>query len=317
VVYTSWGSHCDHLPYNGWIIGYDASTLAQTAVLNLAPNGEAGAIWMSGAGPAADSSGNIYVLDANGDFDSDLDENGFPNQHDFGNAFLKISTSGGLAVADYFEMYFEQTENAEDEDLGSGGALVLPDITDGAGKVWHLAVGAGKDTNMYVVDREAMGKFTPKRDNIHQVVPIVLPYGIFGMPAYFNNTLYYGPVSSPIKAFTIINAQVSSAPSSQSATTMGYPGATPSISANGSTGAILWALENVAYQCVSAGCGAPNSILHAYDATNLAKELYNSDQAGARDKLGPGNKFITPTVVNGKVYVGATNGVAVFGLLQK
>ncbi len=317
VVYTSWGSHCDNPPYNGWIIGYDASTLAQTAVLDLVPNGQAGAIWMSGAGPAADSEGNIYLLDANGNFDSDLDGDGFPGEGDYGNAFLKISTAGGLTVADYFEMYFEQSENAEDEDLGSGGALVLPDMTDGTGKVWHLAVGAGKDANMYVVNRDAMGKFTPGRNSIYQEVPVVLPHGIFGMPAYFNNTLYYGPVGSPIKAFPVINATVAGAPSSQSVTSMGYPGVTPSISANGSGDAILWALENVGFTCVSYNsCGAPNSTLHAYDATNLAKELYNSNQAGSRDQLGAGNKFITPTVVNGKVYVGTTNGVAVFGLLH-
>ena len=160
VIYTGWASHCDIRPYTGWIMGYSESTLAQTSVLNVTPNGNEGAIWMSGAGLAADSSGNIYFLDANGDFDTTLNASGFPSDGDYGNAFMKLSTSGGLAVADYFEMDNEASENGSDTDLGSGGAMVLPDLSDGAGHTMHLAVGAGKDTNLYVVNRDSMGKFS-------------------------------------------------------------------------------------------------------------------------------------------------------------
>jgi hypothetical protein len=305
VLYTTWASHCDMRPYTGWIMGYNQTTLAQTSVLNIVPNGSSGAIWMADTGPAVDSSGNIYVLVANGDFGTALDTNGFPSNRDFGNAFLKVSTSSGLAVADYFEMSNQQSENGSDVDLGSGGALVLPDLTDGSGNVRHLAVGAGKDGHIYVVNRDAMGKFNSSSNNVYQDLSGVLGNGVFAMPAYFNNTIYYGAVGDAIKAFKITNALLSTSPSFQSSNSFIYPGATPSISANGASNAIVWAAEN-----------GPTAVLHAYDATNL-HELYNSNQAsGGRDTFGTGNKFITPMIVNGKVYVGTTNSVGVFGLLQ-
>jgi len=304
VVYLGWASHCDNRPYTGWIMGYNASTLAQATVLNLTPNGNEGAIWMAGAGLAADSLGNIYFLDANGDFDSTLNASGFPSQGDFGNAFLKLSTSNGLAVADYFEMDNEQSENSTDTDLGSGGAMVLPDLNDGAGNTLHLAVGAGKDTNLYVVNRDSMGKFSANNSSIYQELPGALSGGVWAAPAYFNNTVYYGAVGNFIMAFSITNAQLSSSPTVQTSNSFAYPGATPSISANGAANAILWAVEN-----------SSAAVLHAYNATSL-QELYNSNQASnGRDQFGAGNKFMTPTIVNGKVFVGTPNGVAVFGLL--
>jgi hypothetical protein len=307
VVYTAWTSHCDFRPYTGWIMGFNQSTLAQVSVLNVTPNGNEGSVWMSGAGLAADSSGNIFLLDANGTFDTALDANGFPSQGDFGNAFLKISTANqGLAVADYFEMFNQGAENGSDEDLGSGGALVLPDLTDSSGQTRHLAVGAGKDSNIYVVDRDAMGKFNPNANNIYQEIQGALSGSVFSMPAYFNNTVYYGAVGDNIKAFAISNAKLAGAPASQTGNAFGYPGATPSISANGTSNAIAWAAEN-----------GGTAVLHAYDATNLSHELYNSNQtSGGRDQFGLGNKFITPMITNGKVYVGTTNGVGVFGLLH-
>lgn len=307
VIYTTWASHCDIRPYTGWIIGYDQNTLTQVSVLNVTPNGNEGSFWMSGTAPAADSSGNIYALDANGSFDSSLNGSGFPSQGDYGNAFLKISTANRqLAIADYFEMSNQASENGSDEDLGSGGALVLPDLQNSSGQTVHLAVGAGKDGNIYVVNRDSMGKFNPSSNNIYQELAGAVSGGVFSMPAYFNNTIYYGAVSSSIQAFAISNARLSSTPASQTGTVFPYPGATPSISANGSSAAILWAAENTS-----------NAVLHAYDATNLANELYNSNQAsGSRDQFGTGNKFITPMITNGKVYIGTTNGVGVFGLLH-
>ena len=198
VIYTGWASHCDFRPYTGWIMGYSKSTLAQTSVLNVTPNGGEGAIWMSGAGLAADSSGNIYFLDGNGDFDTNLNTGGFPSNGDYGNAFMKLSTSGNqLAVADYFEMDNETSENGSDTDLGSGGTIVLPDLSDGSGHTMHLAVGAGKDTNLYVVNRDSMGKFSSTSNNIYQELAGALPGGVFSMPAYFNNTVYYGSWGQP------------------------------------------------------------------------------------------------------------------------
>ena len=307
VIYTSWGSHCDIRPYTGWVIGYDEKTLAQVTVLNVTPNGNEGSFWMSGTAPAADANGNIFALDANGVFDSTLNAQGFPSQGDYGNAFLKIATTNKqLAVADYFEMSNESAENSADEDLGSGGALVLPDLTDGSGQTRHLAVGAGKDSNIYVVDRDSMGKFNPSANNIYQEIQSALAGNVYSMPAFFNNTIYYGAVGDNIKAFAISKAQLGSSPASQTANAFPYPGSTPSVSANGAKNAILWAAEN-----------ADPAVLHAYDAGNLATELYNSNQAsGGRDHFGAGNKFITPMVINGKVYVGTTAGVGVFGLAQ-
>jgi outer membrane protein assembly factor BamB len=309
VIYTSWTSHCDFPPYSGWIIAYSQSTLARTAVFNAAPNsGGAGpAIWMSGGGPAADSTGNVYLLTANGAFDTALDSNGFPNQGDYGNSFLKLSTAGGtLTVADYFTMYNAVSESSADQDLGSGGILLLPDVTDSGGVVRHLAVGAGKDGNLYVVSRDSLGKFSSSGNNIWQQLSGVFGAGIYATPAYFNGVLYYGPVGAALMAFTVKNAQLSSAPSSTTSNTFTYPGTSPAVSANGTSDAIIWAHEN----------SAP-AALHAYDAGNLGRELYNSSQAsGGRDQFGAGNKFITPMIADGRVFVGTQGGVAVFGLLN-
>jgi hypothetical protein len=311
VIYTTWTSHCDDSPYTGWVIAYSETTLAQTAVLNVAPNSAGGgpSIWMAGGGPAADSSGSIYLLTANGVFDTTLTASGFPSQGDYGNSFLKISTAGGgLSVADYFAMYNAVAESNADTDLGSGGALLLPDVTDSGGTTRHLVVGAGKDGNLYVVNRDSMGKFNPTNNSqIWQQLSGALGGGIWSTPAYFDGSVYYGPVGGALLAFRVSNAMLGGSPSSQSATSFGYPGTAPAISANGTANGIVWAHEN-------AGSGA--AVLHAYAASNLATELYNSSQAAnSRDAFGSGNKFITPTIADGKVLVGTTSGVAVFGLL--
>lgn len=308
IVYTSWASHCDIRPYTGWIISYNGSTLAQKSVLNVTPNGNEGSIWAAGAGPAADSTGNIYFLDANGTFDTTLDGNGFPVNGDFGNGIIKLSTKKGqMAVADYFNMFNTVSESAADADLGSGGAMVVPNFRDASGVVHHLAVGAGKDTNIYVVNRDNMGKFNPNNNNqIYQEVTGGLAGSVFSMPAFSNNQIYYGAVGDKIKAFAFnSSAMLNTTPASQTGNTFPFPGATPSISGGSAANTILWAVENSA-----------TAVLHAYNARNLAVELYNSNQAaGGRDHFGSGNKFITPTIANGKVYVGTTNGVGVFGLL--
>lgn len=270
---------------------------------------------MAGAGLAADSSGNIYFLDANGDFDSTLDSQGFPINGDYGNAFIKLSTSGNhLAVADYFEADNGQSESAGDVDLGSGGAMVLPDLKDASGHIMHLAVGAGKDRNLYVVNRDSMGKFSSNNNNIYQELPGALQIGVWGMPAYFNNSVYYASWGSPILAFSINNAKLSTSPMSQTANSFGYPGLTPGVSANGTSNGIVWAVDNGS---VGTDLASGTAVLRAYDAATL-NELYNSNQAtGGRDQFGTGNKFITPTIANGKVFVGTPNGVAVFGLLPQ
>ena len=306
VIYTSWTSHCDIAPYTGWIMGYNESNLAQANVLNLTPNGSEGSIWQSGGGRAADSQGYIYVLVANGTFDTTLDTNGFPSSHDYGNAFIKVSTTGGtLGVADYFAIYNTVSESDNDTDLGSGGVMLLPNLTDASGNTQILAVGAGKDGNLYVVNRANMGKFNASANNIYQELQDVLPNGIWGVPAYFNNTVYYCDQGGTLKAFSISNAKLSSTPTQTSAS-FTYPGVLPSASANGSSNGIVWAIENTS-----------PAVLHAFLASSLTNELYNSNQAAnGRDHFGAGNKFITPMIADGKVFAATTNSVAVFGLLQ-
>jgi hypothetical protein len=311
VIYTSWASHCDDGPYTGWVIGYNEKTLAQSGVLDVTPNGSDGAIWMSGDGPAADSAGNIYLLDGNGTFDDTLNSNGFPEHGDYGNGFIKISTaSSSLSVADYFTMSNTDSESDADEDLGSGGEILLPDLQDGQGNTWHLAVGAGKDGHIYVANRDLMGKFNTNNDSAlyQEIDSNGLGGGVWSVPAYFNNKVYYGAVSDHLRAFSIASAKLSTPASSISATSFGYPGTTPSISANGDGNGIVWAVENN-------GGGNAGGVLHAYDATNLGTELYNSNQAANDRDHFLDNKFITPMIANGKVYVGTPNGVAVFGLL--
>jgi len=317
VIYTTWTSHCDAAPYNSWVIAYGESSLQRAAVLDLTANGatqggQEGGIWMAGDGPAADSGGFIYFLVGNGTFDTSL-AGGFPNKQDYGNCFMKLSTSGNnLSVADYFAMDNGQgnaeTESSGDTDLGSGGEMLLPDLKDAQGNTHHLAVGAGKDSNLYVVNRDNMGKFSSNDGAIYQELGGALSGGVWSAPAYFNGTVYYGPVSNNLLAFTITNAKLGASPSSVSAHSYGYPGAAPSVSANGTTNGIVWTLE-------AGGTG----VLRAYDATNLGNELYDSNQAGTRDQFpsDSNDKFVTPMIANGKVYVGTPSAVVVFGLLNQ
>jgi hypothetical protein len=309
VLYTGWTSHCDARPYTGWLIGYNATTLAQTSVLNLTPNGNEGSIWQSGSGIASEGQ-NLYFLDANGTFDTTLNAQGFPSKGDFGNGFIKVSiTSNQLKVADYFNMFDTVNESDNDEDLGSGGVVILPPMQDVNGTTRSLAIGAGKDGNIYIVDRNNMGKFNPSNDNaIYQELDGVLGGGEWATAAYFNGSIYYGPVGNNLMQFQFSKAKLSASPHSKSTASFTYPGTTPSVSANGSSNAIVWAIEH----------SDPNDVLHAYNATNLANEFYNSSQAASqRDQFGTASHFGTPMIVNGKVYVGTTSNVTVFGLLAQ
>jgi hypothetical protein len=257
---------------------------------------------------SSDAQGNIYAALANGTFDPTLTSTGFPNLGDYGNSLVKVSTSNGkLSVADYWTMYNTIDESGSDTDFGSGGAMLLPDQTDSRGKTRHLAVAAGKDKNLYVVDRDDMGHYDHAGNGtIYQELSGALPGGIWSSPAYFNEMVYYGSVNQKLFAFQVNSARLSSSPLSTSTTSFEYPGTTPSVSAYGHANGIVWATEN-----------SSPAVLHAYNARNLSIELYNSNQAASsRDHFGAGNKFIVPTIANGKVYVGTTNSVAAFGLLS-
>jgi len=327
VIYTSWTSHCDFAPYSSWVMGYSEADLNQLTVLDLIPNGttqegKEGGIWMAGNGPAADRSGNIYLLVGNGTFDATLDSKGFPADGDYGNSFVKLSTRGHkLEVADYFAMNNSagtaESESSKDTDLGSGGEMLLPDLRDASGKVLQLAVGAGKDTNLYVVNRHDMGKYKPNDAGIYQELTGALPGGVWSSPAYFDNAVYYDSVRHPLKAFPISNAKLASAPSSQT-TSFGYPSVTPSISSDGAKGGVVWTVVAGPAQGFRF-TGKSTGVLSAYDAADLSKQLYDSNMAaGSRDAYPTdrADKFITPLIAGGKVYVGTPNAVVVFGLLN-
>jgi uncharacterized protein (TIGR03437 family) len=298
VVYTEWSSHCDLGSYHGWILGYDAATLRQVAVYNDTPNGSLGSFWAGGAAPAADAEGNIFVISGNGTFDANT------GGSDLGESFLKLSTRKGLAVADYFTPFNVQDLNNGDIDTGSSGALLLPDLV-GSAAHHHLLVSAGKEGRIYLLDRDNMGSFQSGSDSqiVQSIVGAIGP--LFGIPAYFNNTVFLSSVDRPLEAFPIIGGVLATSPAAQSSTAFSYPGSVPSISANGTANGIVWAIES-----------GQGGTLHAYDAANLARELYNSNQLAARDSLGSYVKFSSPTIADGKVYVGAQGNLQVFGLLQ-
>lgn len=289
IVYTSWSSHCDIGRYHGWLIGYDDRTLAQVAVYNNTPNGNEGSFWAGGAAPAVDDSGNIYLVAGNGSFDADR---GGP---DLGESFIKLSTQGGLKVADWFTPFNYASLNSRDLDVGSSGVVLLPDSA-GSSAHPHLMVGAGKEGRLYVLDRDNLGRLQSGADSqIPQSLTGVIG-GVFGIAAYFNNTVYFSGSGDNLKAFPIRNGQLASQPSSRSADQFGFPGSVPAISANGSQDGIVWVSE-------------PNGggRLHAYDAGDLSRELFSA-------ALGSYVKFSVPTIANGKVYTGTQTAVAVFGL---
>ncbi len=316
-IYMAFASHCDYLPYNGWVMQYSPSAnlrnLGRLLVLNLTPNGSAGAIWASGGGMAADANGSVYLLDGNGTFDTTLDEKGFPLDRDFGNAALKLGSDGSslgpqLKVLDYFATFNTVQQSDKDKDFGSGGALVVEVPAEGG--LRHLVVGAGKDTNIYVLDRTNMGKWNPNNNaNAYQVVTGASLYGCWCSPAYFNDTVYYGGVADKVKGWQFNMGRLSSQPVTQTVHIFAYPGVTPSISSNGPANGILWIMQTALTR-------TDPGTLHAFNALDLSQELYNSDQNPSRDRFGAANKFATPMIADGRVYVGVNNGVVVFGLLQ-
>ena len=306
VVYTGWASHDDYPPYTGWVIAFHADDLSTASIVNVDPNGtpttpflgdgSGSSFWNSGDGPAADAAGNLYNLSANGPFD--------PSNGDYGDAFVKLSTAGGLAVADYFAPSDQQALAATDEDLGSSG-ITLVDVPDNAGVVHHLAIGSGKDGNIYVVDRDNLGHFSATGDDIYQEIPNGVGAGLFAAPATFDGNVYFGGEGTDLLAYRFVDGKLTATPTSRTADTFSYPGTSPSISSDGNADGIVWAYSNT----------DPVG-LRAYDANNLAIKLYDSTAApGGRDDVGAGNKFITPMIANGRVYVATTDGVGVFGLL--
>jgi hypothetical protein len=301
VVYAAFASGGDVGPYHGWIFGYDAHTLHQVLLYNDTPNSYEGGIWMSGASPAVDAQGDLFVLTGNGGFD--------PTQNNYGDSILRLTPTGtNLVVADYFTPFDQEVLDEGDGDLGSGGPMLLPDEAGSAAHP-HLMLGCGKEGTIYLLDRDNMGHFHDGSDSqIVQSLVHVIP-GTWGSPAYYGGLVYYQGFKDALKAFSISQGLLSTAPvMSNSASVWGYPGGTPSISASGTNNAILWLVQtDTFYDQLPA-------ILHAYNATNLEQEVYNSNQAGPRDQPGLAQKFAVPVVANGKVYLGTGGRLAVYGL---
>ena len=314
VVYIAFGSWGDDSSWHGWVFGYSESSLAQTAVFSVTPNGSEGegGIWMHGNGIASDANGYLYISTGNG---------GFDGLTDYSDSFLKLSTPA-LTVSDYFTPFNQTILDAGDLDIASGGLMLLPDSA-GTTTHPHIMIGCGKNGAIYVIDRDNMGQFNSSGDSqiIQELLNVIggtivnsnsstYVNNCFSSPAYWQGHVYWGGVNDSIKLFNFTNGQISTPVSSKSSEVYAFPGASPMVSANGSSQGIVWTIENNNPQPPDK---SGTAILHAYDANNLATELYNSTQVST-DAAGAAVKFAIPVVANGKVYVGTQSTVAVYGL---
>jgi hypothetical protein len=278
-------------------------------VYNTTPNGSHGGVWMDGDGISTDSTGSLYFSSGDGDMTANT------GGSDYGDSFIKLSTAG--KVLDYFSPSVQTALDQNNLDLGAGGVLLLPDQP---GPYPHEMLSAGKNGTVYLVNRDSMGGYNASKDPDIQSLTNIFPNtmgiegGNFSSPVYWNGWVYFAPIAVPIQAFKLTNGLLSTSPTSE--TLEEYDGnygnfhgrgGTMSISANGATNGILWTLQ-------TGGVGVPG-ILHAYDATNLSNELYNSNQAGTRDQLDEWDKFTVPVVANGKVFVTSNTQLTIFGLL--
>lgn len=309
-VYVAWAAHEDKTPYHGWIIGYSAANVQnQLSVYNTTPNGGLGGIWGGGGAPAVDSSGSIYVSTGNGIFDANSTT--VPNT-DFGDSILRIDPAAGLTLTDWFTPDDQQILSNNDTDLGSGAVVLLPDQNTGS-LPHHLLAEVGKEGVVYLIDRDNMGHFQANNNN--QIIQAFNTSGMWGSPAFWQNGLYFAGAGDYLKHFTFDSSTGLFNPtqSSQSAEVFNYPGASPSVSSQGASNGIVWAIEASQYGPPAPGPGP--AVLYAYDAGNVTTEYWNSAMvSGQRDQAGPAVKFVPPTVANGKVYVGTRTEIDVYGL---
>jgi hypothetical protein len=303
VVYIAWASHGleSKYAYHGWILGYNGTTLQLASAFCVTPNGDQGGIWHSGDGLAADNDGNIFFMSGNGTFD--VNQGGV----DYGMSYVKLSSTSGLNVASYFTPFNAVQESSGDKDLGSGGPVLLPYQSGAAAP--NLAVGAGKDGNIYLVNRDKMGGFNPKSNSqiVEEIPSAFAGHSVYSTPAYWQGYLYYWATFDYLRIFQVSDGLIGTTPVATSTYSLASPGATPVISANGSTNGVVWALDT------SQALTGP-AVLHALNPQTAA-ELYNSTQSGTRDQAGNAVRFTIPTVANGKVYVGTATELDVYGLL--
>ncbi len=301
-IYIGWGSTCDYGSYHGWLMAYDARSLKQLGALNTSPNDTQSAIWAADAGFAADSRGNIFVATGNGKFD--VNSGGA----DYGDSLLRVGLDGkGLAIRDYFTPFNQEQLNAHDADLGSGGPVLLPDQR---GPHPHLMVIGGKGATLYLLDRDNLGKFQTSADTA-ALQKIQVASLLMGAPAFWQDHLYVQSDSGVLKDFVFKDGQFSAEPAAMTSAEF-TAGATPEVTSDGANNGIVWTLETRAF---GFSVGNQPVMLHAYDATNITHELYNSGQNASRDSAGASLRFTIPTIVDGHVYVGAIKEVDVYGLL--
>ena len=304
-VIIGWASHCDNQPYHGWVMSYDETTLQQTAIWNSTPNGGLGGVWQAGTGIAADDSFNLFFATGNGTYD------GKKGGEDFADTIAELAPPVGnrFQLADWFTPYNQLDLSNKDSDVGSGGVLLLPDQGTSAPHQ-YLLIEVGKEGSIYLVDRDKMGHFNSKRNVIVQDMENAIG-GLWSTPAWWNNNVYFGGSGDNLRQYSFdpSTGLLSNGAIYTSPTYFGFPGPTPSISANGTTDAIVWALQTDDY-------GSGSATLHAYDATDIGTEFYNSSQDFSRDNPGGAVKFTVPTVANGKVYVPAVQRLTVYGLRQ-
>ena len=294
-VYMAFAALCARFPWHGWILGYDAHTLQQTAVFNTTPAGQRGGIWHSGGGLASDGS-YVYCMGGDGTFDANK------GGSDYGMSAMKLPTTGNLTVLDYFTPYNEAELSQRDLDLGSGGVLLLPKQS---GSHPDEMIGADKTGSIFVLDRNNMGKFHSNSNHVVQQLQGAKK-GYWSSPAYWQQTVYYSGEGDYLSMYSVNQGLLSSQPVSQAPTRFARS-STPSVSSDGPENGIVWAID-------ASNLSQP-AVLHAYDATNVANELYNSSQAGSRDTAGLANKYQVPAIANGKVYVGTQVELDVYGLL--
>ena len=320
-IYTAFASHEDYDPYHGWILAYSASTLKQTAVFNVTPNGSRGGIWQAGGGLTADASGNVYVMTGNGTTSAPS------GGDDYGEAFLKMSLSGStLSVKDWFIPNNYDAMNSADNDLGASGVLGIPNT--------NLIVGGGKEGKLYLLDTNNMGHYNAGADPVLQEFQAVHSRGstghLHGGSVYWNGPTgphiylwgendfvraypFYPAAGTAPAYFGTTASSVGSDYSPALTSVYGMPGGMLSLSANGAQNGIVWAATPYDGDSIHA---VVNGIFRAYDATNLSKELWNSKQVPARDDLGLFAKYNPPTIANGKVYLPTfSHQVCVYGLL--
>jgi hypothetical protein len=297
-VYLTWASSCDVNPYHGWVMAYNPQTLAQKAVLNVNPDGAEAGIWLSDTGPAADAEGNVYVPTGNGTFDAGS------GGRDYGDSVLKLDGSS-LAIRDHFTPHDQDRISDADTDVGSGGPTLLPDQP---GPHRHLLLQPTKDSTIYVIDRDDMGKYHRDRDDLVQIIH--MPGIGLGAMAYWNGHAFFAANGDYLRSYAIRNGQL--VPSESSTMKFDASGATPSISANGNKNAIVWAVSTKTWN----GPDNRPAVLYAFDATKLGQPIYTSEQNSQRDRAAFATRFVIPVVVNGRVYFSARGEVEVYGLLK-